>query len=151
MTLMNESEVESSLRIFDNADTPNLDKGACVLYDLVGWTNSHSDGWPYWQKPSRAASRLMQHLQAAKTAYYRGEEIEDITDKELTAALSPIKAFLTRQGVDHSEIFDGPYCNHDAVAVVVGVCECGEKVSLGEETEYKVEWTIDISARSPIE
>jgi hypothetical protein len=33
-----------------------------------------------------------------------GEE-EDITDAELKAALSPIKAFLTRQGVEHNLIF----------------------------------------------
>jgi hypothetical protein len=102
---MNESEVERAVHLFsERSETPNLGKGADVLYELMDWTNGNSDGWPYWQKPSRAAAKLMDILQAAMLAYYNAK-VEDITEKQLRAALSPIKAFLTRQGVDHSEIF----------------------------------------------
>lgn len=103
MTWMNEYDVERAVDLIGD-ETPNLRRGAQVLYNLMEWTNSHSDGWPYWQKPSRAASKLMEHLEAANRNRYRGDE-EDITDAELKAALSPIKAFLTRQGVEHNLIF----------------------------------------------
>jgi hypothetical protein len=103
MTWMNEYEIEEALRYTAINELPNLRRGAEVLSALKEWTNDHSDGWPYWQKPARAANKLMDHLQTAMRKRW-GEE-EDITDAELKAALSPIKAFLTRQGVEHNLIF----------------------------------------------
>jgi hypothetical protein len=102
---MNEHEIEQASLLFENLELPNLSKGADILYNLMSWTDQNSDGWPYWQKPSRAAAKLMDKLYAAMLAYYNSPNVEDISDKELTAALKPIKAFLTRQGVDHSEVF----------------------------------------------
>ncbi|HEX9085916.1 MAG TPA: hypothetical protein VF867_00130 [Arthrobacter sp.] len=101
MTWMNEYEVERAVARFGE-DTPYLRRGARVLYSLMEWTNSHSDGWPYWQKPARAANKLMGVLASASNTP-RGGEV-DITDADLKKALSPIKAFLTRQGVDHNQI-----------------------------------------------
>lgn len=100
---MNRWDVEEAVERFSD-ETPNLKRGAGVLDRLMQWTDSNSDGWPYWQKPANAASKLMEHLESAKRTY----EPTDITDAELTKALSPIKAFLTKQGVEHALILSEP-------------------------------------------
>lgn len=106
MSWMNEHEIEESVRRFSDCwpEVPNLVKGAEALEALKNWTNRNSDGWPYWVKPQNAAKRLTTLLGARMTSYWRGEEIEDCTEAELAAALRPIKAFLTRQKVEHSEV-----------------------------------------------
>lgn len=93
MSWMNEYDVEDALYRFTRQDTPNLLTAATLLDRLVRWTNSNSDGWAYWPKPSRAAARLQELLQSADRYDPR-----DVPDAELRKALSPIKAFLTRQG-----------------------------------------------------
>lgn len=105
MTWINEYEVEEVAEKFHDADeTPNLHRGAQILLRLMRWTNNNSDGWPYWQKPANAASKLMDLLHAHR----RDWAVVDISTQELTKALSPIKAFLTKQGVDHALILDDP-------------------------------------------
>lgn len=101
MLFMNEYEVEDAGATFDSTDTPNLATGARILSELVDWANSNSDGWAYWPKPARAARALMERLQEARTTYFKGHEVKDLTDSQLKQALAPIKAFLTRQGVPH--------------------------------------------------
>src|SRR3954471_22836999 len=98
---MNEHEVDECLRHFHPSEVPNLAKGAQVLATLVEWTNANSDGWPYWVRPARAAGRLMDVLGLSRKAYYRGAEPDDITEADLRQLLAPIKAFLTKQGIDH--------------------------------------------------
>ena len=110
MSWMNEHEVAEMQRMIDPADTPNLAEGAYVLGNLVEWTNSNSDGWPYWQKPSNAAKPLMAllgaHTYAARFGYYQGTSrtLEDVSEADLRKALAPIKTFLTRQGIDHNAV-----------------------------------------------
>lgn len=104
MAWMNEGEIEQMLTRFDE-DT-NLIQGARILYRLMRWTNYNSDGWPYWQKPSRAASKLTELLQTADRRLYRDRDFSDVEFKELQKTLTPIKSFLTRQGVAHSEVFE---------------------------------------------
>jgi hypothetical protein len=108
---MNEHEVEEAADLYGERsyEYPNLYAGARVLYTLMRWTNDNSDGWPYWQKPARAADALMTLLHSKDYALRFGHDrignpLEDITAAELTRVLSPIKAFLTRQGVDHSAV-----------------------------------------------
>lgn len=109
--IMNEYDVEEALDLFPEDETPNLLAGARLLYRLVRWTNAHSDGWPYWSKPSTASVRLQtllhDHTYAARFGYYQGtaERLHDVSEADLAATLRPIKAFLTRQGVAHSEVF----------------------------------------------
>lgn len=100
---MNEYEVESAIRLFDDPDTPNLYAAAESLAQLVEWTNSNSDGWPYWPKPAKAATRLMDLLQMAQRQAYNGT-LRDASAADLTTALRPVKAFLTRQGVDSATV-----------------------------------------------
>jgi hypothetical protein len=100
---MNEYEIEEAVDRFEVTDTPNLGKAARVLSNLRDWTNANSDGWPYWQKPARAATRLMDLLNRARVERWYVDS-HDVTAAELAKALTPIKAFLTRQGVDHAEV-----------------------------------------------
>lgn len=101
--IMNEHDaLEATIRFDD--ETPNLRDAAATLWRLVEWTNANSDGWPYWSKPSTASKRLQQVLHEETRRYYRGEGIEDISDAALKSLLTPIKSFLTRQGVDWREV-----------------------------------------------
>lgn len=105
MLFMNEYDVDECLRHFHPSELPNLSKGSQTLANLVRWTNRNSDGWAYWPKPVRAAKSLMLMLNAARDQFYRGYEPKDVSDAELAKALRPIKAFLTREGVDHGVVF----------------------------------------------
>lgn len=102
MMFANEYEIQGYLARFNYGDTPNLNRASVTLYQLMQWTNQNSDGWAYWPKPCRAAKRLQEALYDADLARWDG--VEDMSDADLKKALAPIKAFLTRQGVDHSEV-----------------------------------------------
>jgi hypothetical protein len=102
---MNEWDVQEARERFDAAETPNLAEAARILDALMHWTNQNSDGWPYWSKPSHAARKVQEALTLATQDYYRGTEVTDLPKADLTKALAPIKAFLTKQGVAHSEVF----------------------------------------------
>lgn len=102
---MNEYEIEDALRLTAYFELPNARRAAEILSRLKDWTNNNSDGWPYWQKPSKAADKLMTALTAAINAS-RQQDNMDMTQAELQKALTPIKSFLTRQGVAHSEVFE---------------------------------------------
>lgn len=101
MSFMNEYDIEDAVRAFTPEEFPNNAKGARVLQNLMRWTNRNSDGWPYWSKPSKAAAKLQDIL---PSPYHY--DAEDITDAELKKALTPIKRFLTTQGVPHEEVLD---------------------------------------------
>lgn len=98
---INEYDLDLLYNYTNPEDTPNLYAGIEILDRLVTWTNMHSDGWAYWPKPSRAANQLMILLNNQYDPY----DPVDITESQLKKALAPIKAFLTRRGVDHSLIF----------------------------------------------
>lgn len=97
MKFMNDHEISQTLAHFTFHDRPNLQRGSAVLVNLRDWANRNSDGWAYWPKPARAARQLMELL---SERHY----VADITEAELKTALRPIKSFLTRQGVNHSEV-----------------------------------------------
>jgi hypothetical protein len=101
---MNEYEIEEAQTLFRD-DAPNLQRAASTLARLMEWTNQNSDGWPYWRKPTRAAAQLMTLVQSHTYAARYGD-VEDVSATDLTKALSPIKSFLTRQGVPHALIME---------------------------------------------
>lgn len=107
MSWMNRHEVEQALMVwFDEENQPNLQHGARVLYRLMRWTDGCSDGWPYWQKPAKAAAKLMALLESGRELNRRNYgDLEDVTEAQLKAAFTPIKSFLTRNGTNHSEVF----------------------------------------------
>lgn len=87
-----------STRGLSDQELPNLARAAINLARLRDWTNTVSDGWPYWSKPCRSAAKLIELLESKRYSHD-----DDITTAELRKALTPIKAMLTRvskSGVD---------------------------------------------------
>jgi hypothetical protein len=101
MLFMNEYEIQDALRRVQPDTKPVLTEAVVALANLAAWTNANSDGWPYWPKPCRAAKGLQEVIQEAERAYRNGSDA-DVSPAALKRALAPVKAFLTRQGVDHS-------------------------------------------------
>ena len=103
---LNEFEIETAqLRAAEDFHRPNLQRAVLTLARLMEWTNDNSDGWAYWSKPVNASTRL----QNAIYGRYFGsmqfrEDFPDISSAEYKAALTPIRKFLTLQGIDHVDI-----------------------------------------------
>jgi hypothetical protein len=98
---LNESEVEDCERVFHLDGHVNLYRGAQVVHALMDYADDHSDGWAYWVAPRNAAANLITTLDDSRRRHLRGRRIADITGDDLTRLLSPVKAFLTREGVSH--------------------------------------------------
>jgi hypothetical protein len=109
-TWMNDYDIEIAYRQFGDGGTPNRFAAVCVVNRLRLWTDANSDGWAYWPKPARAASKAMDLIASTTNQANDEKRFNDASDRELRAALSPIKAFLTRQNVPagaRAEIFQG--------------------------------------------
>lgn len=85
MKFMNEWEIANNVERY--RDHPVLGPAARFLAAYRDEVNAHSDGWPYWSAPVKAAAKLMTLIEAGHA-----------TEGELRHALSPIKAFMTRRG-----------------------------------------------------
>lgn len=105
MRFMNDFDIDLAKRRFDPEVVPNRNYVAWVVSNLRDWADENSDGWPYWPKPVRAAARAFELLEGQGTIDDRRNFMDyDASDAEVVAALRPIKAFLTRQGVPHHHI-----------------------------------------------
>lgn len=101
--ILNQFDIETAqINAAHDFHRPNAQEAVLTLARLMEWTNSNSDGWAYWRKPVAAATKLQVIV---RDRHYYDFEQEDVSARELKAAYTPIKAFLTRQGVAHSEIF----------------------------------------------
>jgi hypothetical protein len=105
MHFMNDYDIDTAQHRFSQGSTPNREKVADVVAKLAEWTDDNSDGWAHWPKPARAAAKAMELIDPITNAEYDRMYANDATEAEVKAAFRPIKAFLTRQGVDHTEIF----------------------------------------------
>lgn len=107
---MNEYEIDDVVELFgrDKQEIPNLFAAAVALSRLRGWTNSCSDGWQYWPKPSTAATQLITVIKNGERRWRKDWEWQDITEAQLKRALTPVKSFLTRQKVDWRTILEPP-------------------------------------------
>lgn len=106
MLYMNTFDIEQALATALRFDLPVMTEAVYRLIRLVNWTNANSDGWAYWKKPLNAARQLMELIQSVDPyadPFY--DRPSDIDRAALKKACVPIKAFLTRQGVDHEVIF----------------------------------------------
>jgi len=97
---MNEFDIENAVRQYGSRGT-STPMGAAVhtLHSLMTWTNGNSDGWPYWAKPARAATKLMELIdreQSLDRKSWGVDESEYTTAAEVMAALRSVKAFRTR-------------------------------------------------------
>lgn len=90
---MNQAEVEWAAR--QHHCCPNVRKGVHLLYALMQAVNAQSDGWAYWRPPQDAANKLIALLQTMGNLNYGTHG--RITDAQLKAAVTPIKAMVTRQ------------------------------------------------------
>lgn len=104
MTWMNEYDIDDAARRWKNH--PILGPATLTLSNLRDVTNRNSDGWVYWPKPARAASKLMgliqgEHLSEVdrRNLNWENPERTDVTEAMLRKAYTPIKAFLTKQGL----------------------------------------------------
>lgn len=101
--ILNQYEIEDAQReAAEDHFRPNAQEAVLTLARLMEWTNSNSDGWAYWRKPVAAATKL-QNIVKGHYGFRASEE--DVSVRELKAAYTPIKAFLTRNGTDHREVF----------------------------------------------
>lgn len=107
MLFMNDFDIESAAIFAKQVHAPNLMRAVANLERLADWANNNSDGWAFWPKPCQSAKRLQEAIQRFQKGYREGEAVdtlEDIMAESLPNALRPIRAFLTRQGVDHTLI-----------------------------------------------
>ena len=100
MMFMNEYEVEETVLLAARYELPQAMEAAMTLTRLVNWANRNSDGWCYWPKPCRAAKGLQELLSGMDRF-----DPDDLDPADVRRAYGPIKAFLTRQGVDHGKVF----------------------------------------------
>jgi hypothetical protein len=108
MLFLNEYEIGTAEQAFDTYETPNLSAAAQTLTNLARYANENSDGWAYWSKPKSAAKALMTQIQHALVEYHRGGVVDDTTGPHLSKVYTPIKSFLTREGVDWRTIIVAP-------------------------------------------
>jgi hypothetical protein len=94
MYFMNECEIDQA--VIRLAADPVLGPASRTLSNLRDAANANSDGWCYWPKPCRAAKQLQQLVHRGM-GFTRND---DVTPAEYRAALSPVKAFRTRSGID---------------------------------------------------
>lgn len=87
MRFMNEFDIESAHNRYRNH--PVLGKATRFLLEFMNEVNAHSDGWPYWAVPVRAARQLMELIE---------DNPERATEAAYRKALTPIKSFYTRRG-----------------------------------------------------
>jgi alkanesulfonate monooxygenase SsuD/methylene tetrahydromethanopterin reductase-like flavin-dependent oxidoreductase (luciferase family) len=106
MLFMNDYEIDHAVVVHANwtEDVVAL-QGAEILRRLADWADENSDGWHSWPKPARSAAKLMTLLQDRDRRFtVAGRDADvDVTERELAAALTPIKTFLTRHGVSEAE------------------------------------------------
>jgi hypothetical protein len=72
------------------------------LAALAQWADDNSDGWSTWPKPARAArtaTLLLRDLDNRERESWSTGRLDDLTAADVKRALSPVRAFLTRQGV----------------------------------------------------
>jgi hypothetical protein len=100
---MNGWEIEEGVRDYGQRQDP-LGEAVRALQSLMVYTDTHSDGWQYFRKPANAAAGLTglvgRQRDRDRYRYERraGEsEPAEVTAADVRKALTPVKAFRTRQ------------------------------------------------------
>ena len=101
MLYMNDSDVHYATQriaqIRDEASRTVLTKAVTLLTDLIELANSVSDGWAYWKAPCKSAKKLQELIQAGLPSNQNNFTAPATTEAQLKKAVSPIKAFMTRE------------------------------------------------------
>ena len=90
---MNQYEISSASNVIH--DCTNVRKGVRLLYKLMVAVNAQSDGWAYWNAPSRASERLQALLRTAGNLTYGTHGT--ISEADLKKAITPIRRMVTVQ------------------------------------------------------
>lgn len=94
---MNRYDIDEA--VFSFGTHPVLGPAARFLREFQQQVDAHSDGWPYWTPPSKAAAKLMVllygHLRAGMGAY---PTLPDPTPADVRRCLTPIKSFMSKRG-----------------------------------------------------
>lgn len=97
--MFNQNDIECLAR--NNHTCPNVRKGVKLLYALLQAVNAQSDGWAYWNAPSKAAEKLMVLIKSAGNIWY--DTNGKISDADFRKAVSPIKRMVTTQKVKQAK------------------------------------------------
>lgn len=100
MLYMNDGEIHfAKQRVGQCRDEGSRDvlmKAVCLLEDLMNLANAVSDGWAYWNAPCRSAKKLQELIQAGLPSNRNNFTPPVTSEAQLKKAVSPIKAFMTR-------------------------------------------------------
>jgi hypothetical protein len=102
--ILNEYDVEYAVALANEGGVELEIEAVTTLANLVRWANENSDGWAYWAKPANASTRLQKLVQDHVLPHRYDYRPDALDEAEYRSSLAPIKAFLTRQGVDHSKV-----------------------------------------------
>lgn len=94
---MNSYEIDEAAARFRTH--PVLGPATKTLANLRDAADRNSDGWAHWPKPARSAARLIELIEGDGTWEARRGERSDATVAALRKAYSPIRAMLTRTGL----------------------------------------------------
>lgn len=103
---MNEHGVEEALEQYgpNSGASVWMTAATVTLYRVMSATNQVADGWSYWPKPCRAAKRLQKLIQRQQRVDRTRRDLprfpdpgDDVTEAEVWAAFTPLKALRTRQ------------------------------------------------------
>jgi hypothetical protein len=101
---MNEYDLYDAFHRFHGAEAMNRLRIVRTLDRLRHWADENSDGWHSYPKPLRAAQKAIALVESRTHVENERQEEVDATEAEVKAALAPIKAFLTREGVPHDRV-----------------------------------------------
>jgi hypothetical protein len=93
---MNDYDIELAKQVLSG--DPVLGPAVRFLEAFKEEVDSHSDGWAYWHAPVAAAAKLMTLIQDGVKAR-RESRKHTVTLQDISKAMSPIKAFMTRRGL----------------------------------------------------
>jgi len=101
MLYMNDYDIQYAAQrlrqVNDEGSRAVLAHAIQLLYDLVALANEVSDGWAYWKAPCRSAAKLQELIQSGLPSNQNNFDPPIKTQAELRKAVSPIKAFMTRE------------------------------------------------------
>ena len=95
MNFWNEGEVLAAAQ--QPHQCPNVRRGVRLLKRLMEAVNEQSDGWAYWAAPQKSCEKLKTLIKEAGVHTFGNGAVGRVTAAELKAAVSPIRAMVTRQ------------------------------------------------------
>lgn len=92
MLYMNDGDILAAYQRHTRNGRHTSAKAAMKLDYFRDHIDQVSDGWAYWRPAVKSAKRLIELVQ---------REDRDATETELKRALTPIKSFCTRKGLNY--------------------------------------------------